>query len=183
MLDDDILTDYLHSVELVLPLVSDKIDFSKSAPTDNADQLKVIPGHFYGSIAPIEAQRAAILTTHHLIELSIKRPSRQIVSTVHKLISKVDALTMDLISLISYFIQLKHHSLIGVVEGIPLHSRWAERQVSFRHSFDKIHVFFVDSGQNEGHARDSSLHVFLCGAIVSEGALFKNSENWQIFMS
>ena len=54
MLDDDILADNLHRVELVLPLVPHEVDFAEGAASNDTDQLEVIPGHLCHRGAPVQ---------------------------------------------------------------------------------------------------------------------------------
>lgn len=54
MLNDHVFADALHGIVLVLQLVVDKINLSKSAAANNADEFKVIPSDLDNSGSPIE---------------------------------------------------------------------------------------------------------------------------------
>jgi len=45
VLDDYILSDDFHSIQFVLALVTDQVNFAKSASSNNANELEIIPGH------------------------------------------------------------------------------------------------------------------------------------------
>jgi len=54
MLNDHVFADAFHGIVLVLQLVLDKVDLSKGAAANNADEFEVIPSDLYNSRSPIE---------------------------------------------------------------------------------------------------------------------------------
>ena len=76
VLDDHILSNALHGVELIILFVVDEVDFAESTATDNANQLEVVPVHLRDGGAPIETGSARVPAIVRLVlgHFAVQRP-------------------------------------------------------------------------------------------------------------
>ena len=82
-------------------------------------------------------------------------------------------------------IQVRHESFVVIGKSVSLDGRRAqsERGLSVLGIGLELDVLFINSGQDQRHARDTSGNISLSCAEVSKGSLLRNAEDGQILLA